>query len=228
MSGTAILVVDDEPAIRRLLAGILRRASYDMLECDTAREAIRLAVARKPAAVLLDLGLPDMDGLEALDRLRRETGLPVLIVSARDATAEKVAALDLGAEDYVTKPFDGDELLARLRAAIRRARPAETEAPIVFGDVTLDLGRRLVARAGEEIRLTPKEYALLAELAAHAGRVLTHAHLLRAVWGPAHEQDVEYLRVAARGLRLKLERDPSRPELIRNEPGIGYRLAAPG
>lgn len=227
MSGETILVVDDEAAIRRLLAGVLKRADYEVIECDTGREALRLAGARRPAAVLLDLGLPDLDGLEVLQQLRRESATPVLVVSVRDATEEKVAALDLGADDYVTKPFDGDELLARLRAALRRARPASGSQPITLGDIAIDLDRRQVTRAGEEVHLAPKEYALLAELARHLGRVLTHQHLLRAVWGPAHEQDVEYLRVAARGLRLKLESDPARPQLIRNEPGIGYRLSEP-
>jgi len=227
MSGETILVVDDEAAIRRLLAGVLKRADYEVIECDTGREALRLAGARRPAAMLLDLGLPDLDGLEVLQQLRRESATPVLVVSVRDATEEKVAALDLGADDYVTKPFDGDELLARLRAALRRARPASGSAPITLGDIAIDLERRRVTRAGEEVHLAPKEYALLAELTHHLGRVLTHQHLLRAVWGPAHEQDVEYLRVAARGLRLKLESDPARPQLIRNEPGIGYRLSEP-
>ncbi|GAO40917.1 putative two-component response regulator [Sphingomonas changbaiensis NBRC 104936] len=227
MSGETILVVDDEAAIRRLLAGVLKRADYEVIECDTGREALRLAGARRPAAMLLDLGLPDLDGLEVLQQLRRESATPVLVVSVRDATEEKVAALDLGADDYVTKPFDGDELLARLRAALRRARPASGSAPAVLGDIAIDLDRRRVTRAGEEVHLAPKEYALLAELTRHLGRVLTHRHLLRAVWGPAHEQDVEYLRVAARGLRLKLESDPARPQLIRNEPGIGYRLSEP-
>lgn len=227
MSGEAILVVDDEASIRRLLAGVLKRADYAVIEAETGREALRLASARKPAAVLLDLGLPDLDGLEVLHQLHQADATPVLVVSVRDATEEKVAALDLGADDYVTKPFDGDELLARLRAALRRARPASVAAPILVGDVAIDLDRRQVTRAGEDVHLAPREYALLAELARHFGRVLTHQHLLRAVWGSAHEQDVEYLRVAARGLRLKLERDPARPQLIRNEPGIGYRLSDP-
>ena len=227
MTGDAVLIVDDEAAIRRLLGGVLKRAGFEPVEAATGREAVRLASARRPAAVLLDLGLPDLDGLEVLQQLRQAGPLPVLVVSAREATEEKVAALDLGADDYVTKPFDGDELLARLRAALRRARPEAAAAPIRLGEVTVDLDKRLVLRGGEEVRLTPKEYALLAELALHPGKVLTHAHLLRAVWGPAHEQDVEYLRVAARGLRLKLEQDPARPALIRNEPGIGYRLSAP-
>jgi two-component system KDP operon response regulator KdpE len=226
MSGM-ILVVDDEPAIRRLLSGVLKRAGYAVIEAATGREALRLVPARRPAAVLLDLGLPDLDGLEVLEQLRRDDATPVIVVSIRDATEEKVAALDLGADDYVGKPFDGDELLARLRAALRRARPAQAAAPIILGDVVIDLDKRRVTRAGEDVHLTPREYALLAELARHLGRVLTHPHLLRAVWGPAHEQDVEYLRVAARGLRLKLERDPARPQLIRNEPGIGYRLSEP-
>ena len=164
MNGEAILVVDDEASIRRLLAGVLKRADYTVIEAETGREALRLASARKPAAVLLDLGLPDLDGLEVLQQLRQADATPVLVVSVRDATEEKVAALDLGADDYVTKPFDGDELLARLRAALRRARPASVAAPILVGDVAIDLDRRQVTRAGEDVHLAPREYALLAEL----------------------------------------------------------------
>lgn len=220
-----ILLVDDEPHIRRLLVAILARGGYETLEAQDAREALNLAQIGRPDAVLLDLGLPDKDGLELIPLLRRTAPTPIIVISAREGTAEKVAALDLGADDYVTKPFDGDELLARLRSALRRSAAAETGEQIVrIGAVEIDLAARIVRRNGEEIRLTPKEYGFLAELARHPGRVLTHAQILRQVWGVAHERDVEYLRVAARALRLKLEDDPSAPDLIRNEPGVGYRL----
>lgn len=228
MAGERILVVDDEPQLRRLLSAILTRGGFVAQEAGSAREASAAVASHPPDAVLLDLGLPDRDGLELLADLRRTADLPVLVVSARDATGEKVAALDLGAEDYVTKPFDGDELLARLRVALRRRGGVPAVRQVTAGAVGVDLDRRLVTRGGEEVRLTPKEYALLAALAAHPGRVITHAQLLRTIWGPAHAHDVEYLRVTARGLRLKLEQEPSRPRLIRNEPGIGYRLVTTG
>lgn len=223
---TAILVVDDEAAIRRLLRVTLERAGYAVIEAPDARSALAALDIDKPAAVMLDLGLPDRDGLELVPLIKaRDAAL--LVVSARTDTVDKVAALDLGADDYVTKPFDSDEILARLRAALRhRSGPAMPAAqdPIIIGDLSIDLHRRIILRAGEEVHLPPKEYAMLELLARNLGCVLTHGHLLRTVWGPAHEQDVEYLRVAARGLRMKLEADPAKPVLLRNEPGIGYRM----
>ena len=171
--------------------------------------------------------MPDRDGLEILPLLVRAPGAAVIVLTAREATDEKVTALDLGADDYITKPFDTEELLARVRSTLRRRARASAERMVVnFGDARIDLERRRVTRGGEEIRCTPKEYALLAELARHPGRVLTHVHLLRTIWGPAHSEDVEYLRVTMRALRRKLERDPSLPVLLRNEPGVGYRLEA--
>ena len=219
-----VLIVDDEAAIRRLLKTSLERAGYRLVEAQDAREAMNAVQIDKPDAVLLDLGLPDRDGLELVP-LIRAAGPAVIVISAREATGEKVAALDLGADDYVTKPFDTDEVLARIRTALRHRLSAESEV-VTAGDVVIDLTRRRVTKAGEEVHLAPKEYGFLAELARHPGRVITHAQLLRAVWGEAHEGDVEYLRVAARGLRQKLETNPSAPVLIRNEPGVGYRLVA--
>lgn len=224
VKGPKVLVVDDELAIRRLIGAALSRAGYDVVEAGDGKSALNALAIDKPELVLLDLGLPDRDGLELVGKIK-SGGAGVIVVSARHETDQKVAALDLGADDYVTKPFDTDEVLARIRTALRHRITAELEAPqIAIGDIVIDLAARWVTRGGEEVRLTPKEYGFLAELAKHSGRVLTHAHLLRAVWGPGHENDVEYLRVAARGLRKKLENDPSSPTLIRNEPGVGYRL----
>ncbi|MBB6226088.1 two-component system KDP operon response regulator KdpE [Polymorphobacter multimanifer] len=174
--------------------------------------------------VLLDLGLPDRDGIELVP-LIKAMHRAVIILTARDATVEKVSALDLGADDYVVKPFDTDELLARVRTALRhRSAMDDGSGVLAFGSITIDLAARRVLRDGAELKLTRKEYAVLAELARHPDRVLTHSHLLRAVWGEAHTQDVEYLRVTMRGLRLKLEEDAASPVLLRNEPGVGYRL----
>lgn len=220
-----ILVVDDEPAIRRLLRAGLGRAGYDVVEAGTAREAMNALAIDKPEVVLLDLGLPDRDGLELIPAFK---GLAAIIVlSARDATDQKVAALDLGADDYVSKPFDSDEVLARIRTALRHRLPAHgQDRPVRHGDVEIDLVARVVRKGGAEVHLTPKEYGFLSELACNPGRVITHSQLLRSVWGPGHENDVEYLRVAARGVRRKLEDDPANPAMLRNEPGVGYRLMA--
>jgi two-component system KDP operon response regulator KdpE len=217
-----VLVVDDEPAIRRLLRAALERAGYRLVEAQDARGAIAALGIDRPDAVLLDLGLPDRDGLELVPAIKR-AGAGLIVVSAREATGEKVAALDLGADDSVTKPFDTEEVLARIRTALRHRLGSDSET-VEAGDVAIDLAARRVTRAGAEVHLSPKEYGLLAELARHPGRVVTHVQLLRAVWGDAHAHDVEYLRVAARGLRKKLEADPSAPALIRNEVGVGYRL----
>lgn len=221
-----ILVVDDEPAIRRLLNASLARGGYCVVEVGTAREALSAVQIDKPEAVLLDLGLPDRDGLELISLLKA-SGAAVLVISARDATTEKVTALDLGADDYVTKPFDTEEVLARVRTALRHRLASEADAPVVrLGNIEIDLAARLVRKDGAEVRLTPKEFGFLAELAKHPGRVVTHVQLLRSVWGQGHERDVEYLRVAARGVRKKLE-SAEVPSSIRNEPGVGYRLMSP-
>lgn len=218
-----ILIIEDELHIRRLVRAALERAGHRVSEAATAREGLALVDIDKPDAVLLDLGLPDRDGLELIQLIRARSAVPVLVISAREDTSEKVAALDLGADDYLTKPFDTEELLARLRTA-RRRRQAD-EPVIAAGDVLIDLDHRRVTRAGAEVHLTPKEYAVLAELARRPDRVISHAHLLRTVWGPAHENQVDYLRIVIRGLRQKLEADPADPALIRNEPGVGYRLS---
>lgn len=222
--GARILVVDDENAIRRLLRVSLERVGHRVVEAADARAATAALGIDKPELVLLDLGLPDRDGLELIP-LVVGAGAAAIVLSAREETDDKVAALDLGADDYVTKPFDSEELLARVRTALRRrAAASRTQDVVEAGDVSVRLTDRQVWRAGEEVHLTPKEWAFLAELARSPGRVRTHAQLLRDVWGPAHEHDVEYLRVVARSLRKKLEADPAAPKLIRNEPGIGYRL----
>lgn len=218
-----VLVVDDEPQIRRLLGLALKRGGHDMIEAGTAVAALTAARGEHPDIILLDLGLPDRDGIELIPLLKAEGGAAVVILSARDATEEKVAALDLGADDYVTKPFDSEELLARLRTAARHLG-RRGEDRLAVGDIVIDLAGRRVERGAEQIHLTRKEFALLAELARHPGRVLTHGQLLRTIWGPVHEGDIEYLRVAVRSLRQKLEADPGRPRLILNDPGVGYRL----
>lgn len=226
MTARKILIIDDEAAIRRLLRGAVERAGYQVIEAANAKEALSALDIDKPDLALLDLGLPDRDGLELI-QIIKQRGCAVLIISAREATTEKVAALDLGADDYVTKPFDTDEVLARIRTALRRGDGTSAAVPLTVGSVIIDLERRTVTKDGAEVHLRPKEFALLAELAKQAGKVLTHAHLLTAVWGAAHANDLEYLRVAARGLRMKLEDDPAAPALIRNEPAVGYRLQGP-
>ena len=222
-----VLVIDDEAPIRRLLTGALDRAGISNVEAATAGEALRIAGATPPPLVaLLDLGLPDRDGLEILPQLAA-SGLSVIVLTARDATQEKVAALDLGADDFVTKPFDSEELLARVRSALRRkAGPLANTSHRDFADGSIDRQAHEVVVRGERIDLTPREFNLLWALADHAGRVMTHESLLEDVWGPAHRQDLDYLRVAVRSLRRKLEVDPAKPRLIVNEPGVGYRLTS--
>jgi two-component system KDP operon response regulator KdpE len=226
MNAHKIVIVDDEAAIRRLLKSALERDGYAVIEASNAREALSALDIDRPDAVLLDLGLPDRDGIELVPLIAKSDAA-LLVISAREGTQEKIAALDLGADDYVTKPFDTDEVLARVRRALRQRFSTNGNSTIQIGGLEVDLLARRLSRDGQDIHLTPKEYAVLAELARHPGRVLTHAQLLRAVWGPAHEGHVEYLRVAMRGLRTKIEPDPARPSIIRTEPAIGYRLADP-
>lgn len=223
-----VLIVDDEPAIRRLLIGALDRSGITHAEAVNAGEALRLAAAEPaPLVALLDLGLPDRDGLEIVPQLAG-LGLSVIVLTARDATDEKVAALDLGADDFVTKPFDSEELLARVRSALRRKAGPHAGANLrEFADGTIDRQAHTVMLRGERIELTPREFNLLWALADRPGCVVTHETLLETVWGPAHRQDLDYLRVAVRSLRRKVEADPSSPRLLINEPGVGYRLAPP-
>lgn len=227
MSAMRILVVDDDLHIRRLLQGTLQRAGYDVAEATTATEALTQTNHAQPDAILLDLGLPDRDGLEIIQLLRKQSAAPILIVSAREATDQKVAALDLGADDYVTKPFDSEEVLARLRAALRHKVLAQGASPVVrAGGVAIDLLNRSITRDGEEVHLTRKEFAVLQQLAQHAGRVVTHQKILEEAWPMEVDRRVDYLRIVVRNIRQKLEQDPSRPALIVNEMGIGYRLVS--
>ncbi|MBH9537194.1 response regulator transcription factor [Novosphingopyxis sp. YJ-S2-01] len=217
-----ILVIDDESAIRRLLGAVLERGGLKALEAANGREALAL-LHRDPLAAIVDLRLPDIDGLELIPRIA-EVGIPVLVLSAELDTAEKVAALDLGADDYVTKPFDGDELLARLRVLLRRTG-APVDGILRHGPITIDGARHRASLNDSPIALTPREFALLEVLVEGGGRIRTHAALLEKVWGKAHVHDIDYLRVAIRALRAKIETNPSHPKLVLNEPGIGYRLA---
>jgi two-component system KDP operon response regulator KdpE len=218
------LVIDDEVQIRRLLRVALESENYQVDEAQTGQQGLVEIANRKPAIILLDLGLPDMEGLEVLKRLREWSEAPVLVLSVRDDEAGKVAALDAGAEDYVTKPFSTPELLARLRAAQRKTRPEEEVSVFKSGDLIVDLTARVVTRAGHEVKLSATEYALLRLFVRHPGRVLTHRHILREIWGPKSEEHRQYLRVYVTHLRQKIERDPTTPVLIRTESGIGYRF----
>lgn len=218
------LVIDDEVQIRRLLRVVLESADYQVHEAETAAQGLTDAATRRPDVVLLDLGLPDSDGVNVLRRLREWSQVPVIVLSVRDDEEGKVAALDAGADDYVTKPFSSAELLARLRAAQRKTRPEEEISRFKSGDLIVDLTARVVTRAGHEVKLTATEYALLRLFVRHAGRVLTHRQILREIWGPKSEEHRQYLRVYVTHLRQKIERDPAAPELVKTEPGIGYRL----
>jgi two-component system KDP operon response regulator KdpE len=221
-----ILVVDDEPQIQRFLKPALTAAGYEPLQAATAGEAERMVATAAPELVILDLGLPDKDGKDVIRDLRAWSKLPIIVLSARDRETEKIEALDLGADDYVEKPFGIGELLARIRTALRHREPATIATTrYEFDGLCIDLARRLVTRDGEAVHLTPKEYDLLAYMARHAGLVTTHRQLLKAVWGPAHVEDVQYLRVFVGQLRSKIELDASSPRLIRTEPAVGYRFA---
>ena len=225
MNPIRVLVVDDEPQILRFLRPALEASGYEVLHAETGREALRLAANSAPDVIILDLGLPDIDGKEVLAQARAFTQAPILILSAREREAEKISALDLGADDYIEKPFAIGELLARLRAALRHAKgAAAVKTRIEMDGLVIDRDKRLVTRDGQPVKLTPREYDLLIALAMNAGRVMTHGQILTAVWGPAHKDDTQYLRVFVGQLRAKIEKDASAPAILRTESGIGYRF----
>ena len=222
-----ILLIEDDPRIRRFLRASLTTQGYDLIEAETGREGLALAASRVPEVVLLDLGLPDMEGLEVIQQLRTWSGVPIIILSARGQERDKVANLDAGADDYLTKPFGVGELLARIRVALRKVMPVEEGKPEVMyslGAIKVDFERRLVFRGPEEVHLTPIEYKLLAVLIKHRGKVVTHRQLLKEVWGPSYVEQNPYLRIFILNLRRKLEEDPTRPQYLLTEPGVGYRL----
>jgi two-component system KDP operon response regulator KdpE len=225
MSRVRVLVVDDEPAILRFLKPALEASGYGLITAGSVAEAVKRIAADAPDVVVLDLGLPDGDGKDVIRQVRAWSDVPVIVLSARDREAEKIESLDLGADDYVNKPFGVGELLARLRAAIRHRMQRHNEAPSArIGDVEIDSVRHRVTRNSEEIKLTPKEFELLSFLARHPGKVLTHRQILAAVWGAAHTSDTQYLRVYIGQLRQKIEPNPEDPAVILTEPGIGYRI----
>src|SRR4029078_1788606 len=218
------LIIKDEVQIRRLLRLVLEGENYKVHEAETGQLGLMEIATRKPDVVLLDLGLPDLEGLQVLKRLREWSEVPVIVLTVRDDVQEKVAALDTGADDYITKPFSTPELLARLRAAQRKSRPPEEVSIFSNGDLVVDLTAHVVTRAGREITLSATECALLRLFVKHPGRVLTHRHILREIWGPKSEEHRQYLRVYVTHLRQKIERDPAKPSLIQTQSGIGYRF----
>jgi two-component system KDP operon response regulator KdpE len=223
---TRILLVDDEEAILRFLKPVLDSQGYEVLTAGLVTEATKRIAADSPDIVILDLGLPDGDGKEVIRDVRAWSNVPIIVLSAREREAEKIAALDLGADDFINKPFGVGELLARMRTALRHRMTHAGETPVLeVDDVVIDNVRHQVSRAGTEMKLTPKEFELLSFLARHAGKVLTHRQILTAVWGPAHAADTQYLRVYIGQLRQKIEREPGDPRIIVTEPGIGYRIA---
>lgn len=219
-----ILVIDDEMPIRRMLRIALKSAGYEVLEAENGETGLATIVRQQPDLVVLDLGLPDLDGHQALAELRAWSKVPVIVLSVRSGDREKVQALDAGAQDYVTKPFSIEELLARVRANLRDRIPSATPAVLDDGHLRIDLGLRLVLVQGEKISLTPKEYGVLSRLAQAPGRVITQTQLLQEIWGPGHQEDTHYLRIVVSHLRQKLGDDPAEPHYLRTEPGVGYRL----
>ena len=219
-----ILIIDDEISIRRMLAVILEGAGYKVLSAEDASHGLQELAVGKPDLVILDLGLPDSDGIDVLRRLREWSAVPVMILSARPDSAEKVQALDLGADDYLTKPFDAHELLARVRVMLRRVSGGAQESSFTLGDLGVDFANHVVSVCGDAVALTPIEFSLLAQLARHPGRILTHSHLLNAVWGPKATEQGHYLRVHFTNLRRKLRDAGLDAGIIQNEPGMGYRL----
>jgi two-component system, OmpR family, KDP operon response regulator KdpE len=226
--GARVLVIDDELQIRRFLKIGLEANGYRVYETDNGGDAIQKTAQLRPDLVILDMSLPDMDGLDVLRRLREWTNTPVIILSVRDADRDKVAALDAGADDYLTKPFSMEELMARVRVAQRHSQPEPDDSVFAVGDVRVDLTRRQVTRGGEPVKLTPTEYALLRLMIQYAGKVLTHRQILKEVWGPEYVDETHYLRVYFAQLRQKLEDDPALPKILLTEPGVGYRLAVEG
>lgn len=222
--GARVLVVDDEPQIRRFLRASLSGHDYQVIEAATGKDALEQIVSAKPDLVILDLGLPDMDGLQVLRQVREWSKAPIVVLSVREREQDKIAALDAGADDYLTKPFGVGELLARLRTAMRHVLPAEEEPTFQTGDLKVDLARRKVWIADREIKLTPTEYSILKYLVAHAGKVVTHRQLLHEVWGPAYVDEPHYVRVYVGQLRHKIEEDPAQPRYLLTETGVGYRL----
>ena len=223
---TRVLVVDDEPQIRRALKTGLQARGFEVVEADRGEAALDSAAANEPDLIVLDLGLPDLDGTEVMRRLRTWSPVPVIVLSVRDQQDDKIGALDAGADDYVTKPFDMEELLARMRATLRRVVPEEPKQPAVsFGDIEIDLSRKLVRRNGRQIHLTPTEYSLLEAMVANPGKLLTHRWLLQKIWGAGYGQETHYLHVYVRQLRQKLGDDTGIPRFILTEPGVGYRWA---
>lgn len=220
-----ILIIDDEPAILATMAPLLRERGYDVATATTGYAGLEAMNRQPPQLVILDLGLPDLDGVEVCRRLREGRAVPILVLSARGAERDKVAALDAGADDYVTKPFGAEELLARIRVALRRSDSTAPAGVVRRGDIVIDMDRRRVTRGHDELHLTPKELELLLFLAQHSGRVLTHRVLLMNVWGPNAVDQPEHLRVLVNALRRKLERDPAKPQYIKTEPWVGYRFA---
>jgi two-component system KDP operon response regulator KdpE len=224
MSNERVLVVDDEQPIRRFLRVTLTSQAYTVIEAASGQEALSGATTQKPDIIILDLGLPDIDGVEVTRLLRQWTQIPIIILSVRGSESDKIAALDAGADDYLTKPFGVGELLARLRAALRRTAQTANEPVFTSGNLKVDLARRLVTVSGREVQLTPTEYGLLRVLVTHAGKVLTHRHLLHEVWGAEYREEFHMLHVNISNLRRKIELDPARPQFIITEPGVGYRL----
>lgn len=222
--GQKVLIIDDELQIRRLLRLTLSSAGYGVCEAETGQTGLQEAAFNQPDGIILDLGLPDMDGVEVLRRLREWSRAPVLILSVRSGEREKIEALDAGADDYLSKPFSAGELLARMRAIMRRTQPNSDTSLVRFGEIEIDLAARIVRRSGAEVHLTAKEYALFRLLVQHRGRVVTHDHILREVWGPAGENNTHYLRVHMTHLRQKLEGNPQTPRHLLTDAGIGYRL----
>jgi two-component system KDP operon response regulator KdpE len=225
-SSLRVLVVDDEPPIRRFLRASLAAHGYTIFEAVNGEEALQQTAVVRPDLIILDLGLPDLDGIEVTRQLREWTNTPIIILSVREHEDDKIAALDAGADDYLTKPFGAGELLARMRTAMRHTTPAAAEPTFAFDQLTLDLARRLVTKANEPVQLTPTEYDLLRVLVVNAGKVLTHHQLLRQVWGMSYEDELHMLRVNISNLRRKIEDDPARPRYIVTEPGVGYRFKA--